>query len=100
MVGLLERGKRCGGGLPPLATSITMTCFPYHLAAALQAATAKTHGVTINLASATKITNAAIWYYCAALWVLLSFICEGELVVTYAFYCRLDSLFSLFFGDA
>jgi hypothetical protein len=37
--------------------------------------TTKTHGVTIKLASATKITNAAIWYYCAALLsVLLSLI--------------------------
>jgi hypothetical protein len=34
---------------------------------ATQAAAAKTHGVAIKLASATKITNAAIWYYCAAL---------------------------------
>jgi hypothetical protein len=74
--------------------------FSYHLTAALQAAAAKTHGVAIKLASATKITNAAIRYYCAALSVLLSFICEGELVVTYAFYRRLDSLFSFFFRDA
>jgi hypothetical protein len=41
---------------------------------AMQAAAAKTHGVVIKLASATKITNAAIWYYCAALSVLLSLI--------------------------
>jgi hypothetical protein len=42
---------------------------------ATQAAAAKTHGVAIKLASATKITNAAIWYYCAALLsVLLSLI--------------------------
>jgi hypothetical protein len=74
--------------------------FPYRLAAALQATVAKTHEIAIKLASATKITNAAIWYYCAALLVLLSFICEGESVVTCAFYCRLNSLFSLFFGDA
>jgi hypothetical protein len=39
-----------------------------------QAAAAKTHGVAIKMASATKITNAAIWYYCAALLVLLSLI--------------------------
>jgi hypothetical protein len=39
---------------------------------ATQAAAAKTHGVAIKLASATKITNAAIWYYYAALLVLLS----------------------------
>jgi hypothetical protein len=74
--------------------------FPYHLAAALQAAAAKMHGVAIKLASATKITNAAIRYCCAALLVLLLFICEKELVVTCAFYCRLDLLFSLFFRDA
>jgi hypothetical protein len=41
---------------------------------ATQAAAAKTHGVAIKLASATKITNAEIWYYCAALSVLLSLI--------------------------
>jgi hypothetical protein len=33
---------------------------------ATQATAAKTHGVAIKLASATKITNVAIWYYCAA----------------------------------
>jgi hypothetical protein len=45
------------------------------VALATQAAAAKTHGVAIKLASATKITNAAIWYYCAALLsVLLSLI--------------------------
>ena len=45
------------------------------VAMATQAAAAKTHGVAIKLASATKITNAAIWYYCAALLsVLLSLI--------------------------
>ncbi len=64
--------------------------FPYCLAAAQQAAAAKTHVVAIKLASATKITNAAIWYYCAALSVLLSFICEGELVITSAFYCMVE----------
>jgi hypothetical protein len=37
-----------------------------------QAATAKTHGVAIKLASSTKITSAAIWYYCTAFLVLLS----------------------------
>jgi hypothetical protein len=59
-------------------------------AAAILAAAVKTHGVAIKLKSATKITNAAIWYYCAALLVLLSFVCEEELVVTCAFYHRLD----------
>jgi hypothetical protein len=39
---------------------------------AMQEATAKTHRVAIKLASATKITSAAIWYYCTALLVLLS----------------------------
>ncbi len=38
---------------------------------AMQAAAAKTHRVAIKLASATKITNAAIWYYCAALLLVL-----------------------------
>jgi hypothetical protein len=66
-------------------------------AAAILAAAAKTHGVAIELTSTTKITNAAIWYYCAALLVLLSFVCEGELVITCAFYHRLNSLF---FEDA
>jgi hypothetical protein len=79
---------------------IHIDVFPYCLTAAILAAAAKIHGVTIKLTSATKITNAAILYYCAALLVLLSFICEGELAVTCAFYHRLDSLFSLFFRDA
>jgi hypothetical protein len=38
---------------------------------ATQAAAAKTHGVAIKLASSTKTTNAAIWYYCAALLLVL-----------------------------
>jgi hypothetical protein len=41
------------------------------VAMATQAAAAKTHGVAIKLASTTKITNAAIWYYCAALLLVL-----------------------------
>jgi hypothetical protein len=41
------------------------------VATATQAAAAKTHGVAIKLASATKITNAAIWYYCATLLLVL-----------------------------
>jgi hypothetical protein len=69
-------------------------------ASAILAAAAKTHGVAIKVTSTTKITKAAIWYYCAALLVLLSFVCEGELIVTFAFYHRLDSLFRLFFGEA
>jgi hypothetical protein len=44
------------------------------VAMATQAAAAKTHRVATKLASATKITNAAIWYYCTALLVLLSLI--------------------------
>jgi hypothetical protein len=68
-----------------------------HFAAAILAAAAKTHGVAIKLTSATRTTNAAIWYYCAALLVLHPFICKGEVVVTCVFYHRLDSLF---FGDA
>ncbi len=65
---------------------------------ATQAATAKTHGVAIKLANATKITNAAIWYYCAALLsVLLSLIwresglwCEWRVFFSLA---GLDSVF-------
>jgi hypothetical protein len=41
---------------------------------ATQAAAAKTHRVAIKLASAIKVINAAIWYYCAALLVLPSLI--------------------------
>jgi hypothetical protein len=37
----------------------------------LKQAAAKTQGVAIKLASATKITNAAIWYHCAALLLVL-----------------------------
>jgi hypothetical protein len=54
-------------------------------AAAILAAAAKTQRVAIKLTSATKLTNTAIWYYCATLSILLSFVCEGELVVTCAF---------------
>jgi hypothetical protein len=75
------------------SNDVLLDCFT----AAILAAATKTHGVAIKLTSATKITNVTIWYYCAALSVLLSFICEGELIVTCAFYHRLDSLF---FRDA
>ncbi len=51
-------------------------------AAAILAAGAKTHVVAIKLTSATNFTKVAIWFYCDALLVLLSFVCEGELVVT------------------
>jgi hypothetical protein len=64
---------------------------------AMQAAATKTHGVAVKLASATKITNAAIWYYCAALLVLLSLIrkksgswCEWRVFSSLA---GLDSVF-------
>jgi hypothetical protein len=67
------------------------------VAMATQAAAAKTHGVAIKLASATIITNAAIWYYCAALLVLLSLIwresglwCEWRVCSSLA---GLDSVF-------
>jgi hypothetical protein len=68
------------------------------VAVAMQAAASKTHGVVIKLASATKITNAAIWYYCAAfLLVLLSLIwresglwCEWRVFSSLA---GLDSVF-------
>jgi hypothetical protein len=46
----------------------------FFVAMATQPATAKTHRVAIKLVSATKITSAAIWYYCTALLVLLSLI--------------------------
>ncbi len=64
---------------------------------ATQAAAAKTHRVAIKLARTTKITNAAIWYYCAALLVLLSLIwresglwCEWRVFSSLA---GLDSVF-------
>jgi hypothetical protein len=66
---------------------------------AMQAAAAKTHGVAMKLASTTKITNAAIWFYCAALLsVLLSLIrresglwCEWRVV--FSSLAGLDSVF-------
>jgi hypothetical protein len=65
---------------------------------ATQAAAAKTHGVAIKLASTTKITNTAIWYYCSALLVLLSLICEEsglwcEWRVVFSSLAGLDSVF-------
>ncbi len=60
-------------GLDSLVAAI-ISAAEFLVAMAMQAAAAKTHGVAIKLASATKITNAAIWYYCAALLVLLSLI--------------------------
>jgi hypothetical protein len=58
-------------GLNNLVAAI-IAAAEFLVATATQAAAAKTHGVAIKLASATKITNAEIWYYCAAL--LLSLI--------------------------
>jgi hypothetical protein len=65
---------------------------------ATQAAAAKTHGVAIKLASATKITNAAIWYYCAALLlVLLSLIWrESRLWCEWRVFSSLAGLDSVF----
>jgi hypothetical protein len=61
-------------GLDSLVAAI-IAAAEFLVAMATQAAAAKTHGVAIKLASATKITNAVIWYYCAALiLVLLSLI--------------------------
>jgi hypothetical protein len=61
-------------GLDSLITAI-IAAAEFLVAMAMQAAAAKTHRVAIKLASTTKITNAAIWYYCAALlMVLLSLI--------------------------
>ncbi len=72
---------------------------------AMQAAAAKTHGVAIKLASATKITIAAIWYHCAALLlVLLSFIwresglwCEWRVFFSLT---GLDSVFEIALQNA
>ncbi len=58
-------------GLNSLVAAI-IAAAEFLVAMATQAATAKTHGVAIKLASATKITSAAIWYYCTALSVILS----------------------------
>jgi hypothetical protein len=67
---------------------------------AMQAAAAKTHGVAIKLASATKITNSAIWYYCAALSVLLSLIWrESGLWCEWRVFSSLAGLNSVF-GNA
>jgi hypothetical protein len=65
---------------------------------ATQAAAAKTHGVAIKLAIATKITNAAIWYYCAALLlVLLSLIWrENGLWCEWRLFSSLAGLNSVF----
>ncbi len=60
-------------GLDSLVAAI-IAAAEFLVAMAIQAAAAKTHGVAIKLASAIKITNAAIWYYCAVLLVLLSLI--------------------------
>jgi hypothetical protein len=64
----------------------------------MQAAAAKTHRVAIRLASATKITNAAIWYYCAALLtVLLSLIWrESGLWCKWRVFSSLTGLNSVF----
>jgi hypothetical protein len=62
-------------------------------AAAILAAAARTNGVAMT-SSATKITNAAIWYYCAAShW----FVRESWLCYVISPTGRLDSSF---FGDA
>jgi hypothetical protein len=65
---------------------------------ATQAAAANAHGVAIKLASATKITNAAIWYYCAALLlVLLSLIWrESRLPCEWRVFSSLAGLNSVF----
>jgi hypothetical protein len=83
-------------GLDSLVAAI-IAAAEFLVAMATQAAAAKTHGVAIKQASATKITNAAIWYYCAALLVLLSLIwresglwCEWRVCSSLA---GLDSVF-------
>ncbi len=84
-------------GLDSLVAAI-IAAAEFLVVTATQAAAAKTHGVAIKLASATKITNAAIWYYCAALLlVLLSLIwresglwCEWRVFSSLA---GLDSVF-------
>jgi hypothetical protein len=77
-------------GLDSLVAAI-ISAAEFLVAMATQAAAAKTHGVAIKLACATKITNAAIWYYCAALLVLLSLIwresglwCEWRVFISLA----------------
>jgi hypothetical protein len=84
-------------GLNSLIAAI-IAAAKFLVAMVTQAAAAKTHGVAIKLASATKITNASIWYYCAALLlVLLSLIrresglwCEWRIFSSLA---GLDSVF-------
>ena len=56
---------------PKATAAAIIAAAEFLVAMATQAAAAKKHGVTIKLASATKITNAAIWYYCAALLLVL-----------------------------
>jgi hypothetical protein len=57
-------------GLDSLVAAI-IAAAEFLVATAMQAAAAKTHRVAIKLASATKITNTAIWYYCTALLLIL-----------------------------
>jgi hypothetical protein len=72
LVGLLVSLSGINGlvGLNSLVTAI-IAAAEFLVATAMQAVAAKTHGVAIKLARATKITNAAIWYYCAALLLVL-----------------------------
>jgi hypothetical protein len=90
-VGFVGHGLISLGGLISNISLIGLSCFSGWLArarkkmwysdsndtlqdcfaAAILAAAAKTHRVAIKLTRATKITNAAIWYYCATLLVLL-----------------------------
>jgi hypothetical protein len=83
-------------GLDSLVVAI-IAAAEYLVAMAMQEAAATTHGVAIKLASATKITNAAIRYYCAALWVLLSLIWrESGLWCEWRVFSSLDGLNSVF----
>jgi hypothetical protein len=84
-------------GLNSLAAAI-IAAAEFLVVTAMQAAAAKTHGVAIKLANATKITNAAIWYYCTALLlVLLSLIWrESELWCEWRAFSSLAGLDSVF----
>jgi hypothetical protein len=84
-------------GLDSLVAAI-IAAAEFLVAMATQAAAAKIHGIAIKLASTTKITNAAIWYYCAALLlVLLSLIWrESGLWCEWGVFSSLAGLDSVF----
>jgi hypothetical protein len=102
LIGLISLGELgiaslAGSSAPSVRRLISLVGFTIR-SLAMIAAAAITHGVAIKLASATKITNAAIWYYCAALlWVLLSLIRrEGGLWCVWRVFSSLAGLDSVF----